>query len=560
MRWAVLALLLMGLTGCHVYTRDVDGLLVERAAQRVDGGFEPAPRMLPNTGGARIDKPAIGAPVTPAAFQGDKTPSKDQGQLWQRLTQYTKDIPGGEASEFNIPAKGSEREAAIKKQFPPLTKVPPLPTAQLGPDGRPVTLSDLQRIALENNPLVRQAYLDVEAARGIARQAGAYPNPTIGYEASTVGQGDTNGQRSPGQQGGFFEQTIVTMGKLKLAREAALRDLAISEQRVLQVESDVRSQVRSNYFAVLSAQKNFDIQKSMSQLAEELYYVLLQQLIAGEVAAYEPMQIRVLANQARNALMQASVRYQTAWRQLSAGLGMPTLPLTAVAGQIDVAVPVLEYDKVLEHVLNRHTDVVSATFGVERARLLARLAEVQPYPDVTLHLAFQKDYTTPPFSSVANVNVGVPFPLWNQNRGGIQAAHALLRRALADNQRVRNDLTSRLAEAFERYHNNRRILDMYKKEILPNQVQAYRAAVARHAAVGGVSYNDLVTSQQTLAGLISTYLGALSDQWTAVIDIANLMQTRDLFQTYTVDDVMPIPDVQEIHRRGWLHRRRSQLD
>ncbi|MBI1832675.1 MAG: TolC family protein, partial [Planctomycetes bacterium] len=554
MRWASIALV-TALSGCHVYTLDVDGRLVERASQPVDVRPEP-PAMLPRSVGASFGKPNIGAPISPAEYQTEKPPAgkEKKGDLWQRLTQYTKDIPGGEVAEFNIPAKGAEREAAIKKQFPPLTKVPPLPLAQFGPDGRPLPLTELQQLALRNHPLIRQAYLDVEAMRGIARQAGAYPNPTIGYEASSIGQGDMNSQRSPGQQGGFFEQTIVTMGKLKLAREAALRDVAIGEQRTLQVESDVRSQVRANYFAVLSAQKNFEIHRSLSQLTDELYQVLLAQLIAGEVAAYEPMQTRVLANQARNALLQSRIRYQTAWKQLAASLGMPTLPLTAVSGQIDMPVPYLEHDKVLEHVLSRHTDIVSATFGVEKARLLARLAEVQPYPDLTVHVAFQKDYTTPPFGSVANVNVGVPFPLWHRNQGGIQAANALLRRSLDDNQRLRNELTSKVAEAFERYENNRRVLDMYKKEILPNQVQAYRAAVARHSAGDKekVTFNDLVNSQQTLAGLITNYLGALSDQWTAVVDIANLMQTRDLFQTQAVDDVAPIPDVEEIHRGGWL--------
>ena len=125
--------------------------------------------------------------------------------------------------------------------------------------------------------------------------------------------------------------------------------------------------------------------------------------------------------------------------------------------------------------------------------------------------------------------------------------------------RVRNELTGKLAEAFERYENNRKILKTYKDEILPNQVQAYRAAVLRHAAVGDkdkVSYNDLVTSQQTLAGLITTYLGALSDQWTAVVDISALLQTRDLFQVQALDDVEPIPDVQEIIQRGGLFRHR----
>jgi cobalt-zinc-cadmium efflux system outer membrane protein len=289
-------------------------------------------------------------------------------------------------------------------------------------------------------------------------------------------------------------------------------------------------------------------------LTDQLYNVMFLQMKAGEVAAYEPMQIRVLAMQARGALVLAHNRYVAAWRQLAATLGTPGLALTAVEGRIDMPVPLFDHDQVLHFILEKHTDVLSAQLGVEKARLVARLAEVQPIPDITVHLGIQKDYTTPPFGTVANLNIGMPIPFWNRNQGNIQNARAQLGRAMLENARVRNDLTSKVAEAFQRYDNNRVLLSMYRDSILPNQVQAFRAAVARHAAVGdkSVSYLDLVNSQQTLANLITGYLTALNDQWSSVVDIAHLMQTRDLFQTQPIDEVAPIPDVYELYRERLL--------
>ena len=82
----------------------------------------------------------------------------------------------------------------------------------------------------------------------------------------------------------------------------------------------------------------------------------------------------------------------------------------------------------------------------------------------------------------------------------------------------------------------------------------FGAAIIRHDKAGGTSYFDVVSSQQTLVSLIGNYLAALNDQWTAVIDIANLLQTPDLFQTHAVDHVEPIPDVYEIFRRERRHR------
>ena len=80
---------------------------------------------------------------------------------------------------------------------------------QPGPNGRPYTLADLQRLAAANSPTLRQAASDVEAARGVMIQAGLYPNPTIGYEARP-----DNNNTASGTQGTFIDQVIKTGGKL----------------------------------------------------------------------------------------------------------------------------------------------------------------------------------------------------------------------------------------------------------------------------------------------------------------------------------------------------------
>ena len=151
-----------------------------------------------------------------------------------------------------------------------------------------------------------------------------------------------------------------------------IRQVQIAEQKVKQTESDVQTQVRSSYFAHLSARKNFEISRALAELTDNVFNVLLLQLQAGEVAAYEPMQIRVLAMQSRGLLIQSYNRYVASWKQLSAALGTPNLALTDVAGQIDMPVPHFEHEAVLEYVLRNHTDVMSAT--------LTQVSSARPVP------------------------------------------------------------------------------------------------------------------------------------------------------------------------------------
>ena len=554
MRFLLGMTLAVSLTGCHVYRLNVEQCIVEHAAVPVDilPVDHEGTSIQPIEQDVKVNTPAVNGSViqvtSPSEFIGGAQEKKIT-TIMDRLK--VKDLPGAEAPEIKLPGANAPRkevEAAIAKQFSPLPKALSLPEPSSGPGGAPLTLANLQQMAIENSPQIRQAHHDIDAARGVFAQAGLYPNPTIGYEGDTIGQSNGDGKRSAGQQGGYIDQVLKTAGKLNLAKQAAQYEIEIAEQKLRQSEADLRTQIRAKYFVLLSAKMNFEVTRSLVNLVDEVYGMGLLQLQAGEVAVYEPMQTRVLALQSRGTLVQAHNRYVSAWKQLAATMGMPTMTLTQVAGRIDMPVPRYEHDAVLSWVVENHTDIGMARFGVEKSRALVRMAETQAIPDIFVHFALQKDMTAAPYRRTNSLQIGIPLPIFDRNQGAIHQARALLRRAMLEDARVRNDLTGRVAEVFERYENNRMILDMYKKQMLPNQVQAYRAAVARHAVVGekNVSYTDLVTAQQTLAGLINSYLGALNEQWIAVVDIGGLMQTNDLFRTGQVEEITPVPDVNEL--------------
>ena len=54
------------------------------------------------------------------------------------------------------------------------------------------------------------------------------------------------------------------------------------------------------------------------------------------MATYEPMQVRVLALQARTLTIQGHNRYLAAWKQLAAAVGLPGLPPSELAGDSPV--------------------------------------------------------------------------------------------------------------------------------------------------------------------------------------------------------------------------------
>jgi cobalt-zinc-cadmium efflux system outer membrane protein len=501
--------------------------------KQVPSGIDVLPPSKTDPGREEAVKPADGPPAQPVAAE-----QREGRQPRRPPLVIPPGIPGADAPPIQLPRSRPERERALKQLYPDL---PPLPAdLQIapGPEARPLTLSDLQSLAAANNPSIKNAIAGIGAARGALIQAGAYPNPTIAWEQDTIGTNE-------GYQGGYVDQVFKGANKLKLARAAAEMDLRNAELALRRAKSDLATQVRSSYFAVLVAAENIKVSKALAVFTDRVYAVQLDLVAGGVAAPYEPMQLRPLVLQARLNLQQARNQYLTSWKQLAAALGLPGMPPTELAGRVTLPVPVFEYQDVLGRVLQRHTDVLTAQNSLQRARYNLELAQVQPVPDVEARMLVQKDYTTPPHLMAYSFIVSLPVPIWDQNKGNILQARNQLIQAAQQPHMAQLQLTSTLADAFNRYVTAREQVQTALQQVR-DQVRAYRGVYERRGqAPDDVSFGDVVAAQQTLAGYISAYITALGAQWTAVVDVANLLQTDDLFQVSRTEDVTPIPDLDQ---------------
>jgi outer membrane protein, heavy metal efflux system len=473
-----------------------------------------------------------------AAFQ---PPGKDPQQKGPKITlTIPPELPGATDPGIQLPKDQAQLEKYLKNLYPHL---PPLEDGLAiapGPEGKPMTLADLQRLASQYSPAIRSAAAAVEAARGALRQSMAYPNPTFAFQNDTLATGPA------GYPGFSIDQVIKTSNKLQLQGAAAAMDLFNAELALRRARSDVAYQVRSNYFAVLVSLENVHLSRAFARFTDEIYASQVNLVKGKEAAAYEPMQLRPLALQARFNLIQAINQYRASWRQLVASLGLPEMPPSDVAGRVDMPAPNYDYQTVLDYMLNRHTDVLTAQNNIHKAEYLLKLAQVTPIPDVEVSALLQKDYTTPPFYEAASIHVSIPVPVWDQNRGGIQQARGNLAQAHDNLKVTRNALMNTLADAYNRYITYQKQVDIALVQ-LKDQVRVYKHIHDRFR--GGdlqVTFGDVVTAQQTLAGYLTGYISALGLRWTAVVDMANLLQTDDLFSGTPGRDNPDVPHLEQM--------------
>jgi cobalt-zinc-cadmium efflux system outer membrane protein len=494
----------------------------------------------PETSVSRVQpaRQTVGTQETETPEVGNDVPES----AYARRLRLPPEIPGAQSALVHLPPYDPEhpetRARVVEKLFPDLPEMWPLALPRPTP-GRPaMTLGQLQDLALQYNPTLIQARAGVTSFLGDAIQAGTHPNPMFGYESDTVGSSLTRDY-----QGLYFSQLVKTANKLGLARQVANVDVMNAQLMVRKTRLDVLSQVKAAYFAVLVAEENVIVSDALVRFMHEVFRVQRSRAKGPDVAGFEPAQLRGLANLAKTQLVLAQNSYIAAWKTLVTKLGLPLMPPTALRGRADMLVPAITYEAALRRMLSIHPDILIGRNMASKARYALKLEQVKPIPDVFVYGTFQKDFTNPGAHTTSyNTQLGVPVPIWDRNRGNILSAQGDLGQAQQQLRRAQMDLTAQLANTFAQYETNRYQLQMYAQHVLPDFARAFRSVYERHnSEPGQVGFEDVVLVQQNLAAMVPLYIGALNGQWSAVADLANLMQIEDFEDMGTIGGQPPQP-------------------
>jgi cobalt-zinc-cadmium efflux system outer membrane protein len=398
---------------------------------------------------------------------------------------------------------------------------PDLDSAESRTEAPPgLTLSDLEAIAIESNPTLTQAAMDVRAAEGRCVQAGLYPNPSLMYVGDEIGNEGTQGL-----QGAGFSQQIITANKRRLNQATIQYEVERARCRLEAQQLRVVNDVRIAFYAVLLAQRTVEVNEQLVRIGDEGLETTEKLRTAQAVSLADVLQARIEAQRARLSLNQAGNRYQAAWRQLTAVLGRPDMEPELLAGDIDADLPDLSWEDVLQRVLATSPELAQAWAGVERARSNIDLQCARRRPNISI--AATAKYDTGTYDTVADLGVVVPLPLFNRNQGNILSAQSELVAAENAVQRIELDLQNRLAQAFERYANARRQVETYAANILPDAKRTLELVSAGYRA-GEFGYLEVLTAQRTNFGVSLDYLNSLGQLRASAVELEGMLLSGSL--------------------------------
>src|SRR6267143_1517208 len=391
-----------------------------------------------------------------------------------------------------------------------------------------ITLEELQRMALQNNPTFRQSAANIQAAEGRKKQSGLYPNPTVGYQGEQIRGGSFHG----GEQGFFVQQDIVLGGKLGLNRKIFDQELKQAETEAEEQKLRVITNVRMFYIQALAVQQTLELRQELSKLADDAVQTSHQLANVGQADAPDALESEVEAQQAQLAVTMAEQNQQRVWKALAAVVGNPRLPLMKLEGKLEDT-PLVNADELVERIVNESPAVRIAELGVKRAEAALARAKREPIPDLQLRGGMQQNgelLSGPNGKSVGLqgfAEVGVRIPIFNRNQGNIATAKADAERARREVERVKLLLRERAASVVQNYTFSQTAVDRYKNQMIPRAQKAYAMYTKKYQDMAA-AYPQVLISQRTLMQLEVSYVTALESFATSSLSLQSYLLTDGL--------------------------------
>jgi cobalt-zinc-cadmium efflux system outer membrane protein len=392
------------------------------------------------------------------------------------------------------------------------------------PPAAPITLQELEQLALEHNPTATAAAAGIDAARGRTRQAGAFPNPVIGYSGEELKAGNLDPR---GEHGFFVAQTIPLGGKLRLSRDVFEKTIQRAEAvRDLQ-RLRILSSVHQAFYAVLLTERRIEAQERLAALASEAVGVTGQLFNVGAADKPDYLEIDIESRRLQLQLNRSKNERFALRAQLAALTGVREIADRPLAGSIDAAIPNLEQEQVVRAVLEQSPELRAARAELERTRALTVRAKRDTYPDLFLRggSSYNRERgedTGRPIGWEGRLEAGVSVPLFNRNVGGIAAARADETRAQAEVTRLELALRSRATAGFADYLTALRASEAYRAEILPRAEEAYRLYLSRYREMAA-AYPQVLVAQRTLFELSDEYLESLTEAWRGALQLQGFL-------------------------------------
>ena len=370
---------------------------------------------------------------------------------------------------------------------------------------RTVGLREALRLFRENNLSLSRAQSEAQALRGEARQARAYPNPTLQATHEPLWRG------SERQSETYLNvsQQIEWSGRsaqIRAARERA----AAARARAAADSARLVLQVTEAYVEAATAETRLRRLRQVTDVFRQADSSMTKRRSEGDASGYAARRIRLERARYEQRLAAARLEVRNAREQLALLVLPGGTPSVAAKTLPSKRPPAISVQEALQAALQQRPELRRWQSAVEAQKAARRAARREAWPDPSVTAGYKRQ--SDGFKG-AFLGVGIPLPLFDRNRGAAEAEAERLDAARTQQSLARREIRNEVRQAHAAYTSARRQSQLLSDELLRGSGDLLRIAQTSYDE-GEMSLVELLDAADAYRDARLRSVDLRADLWT----------------------------------------------
>lgn len=331
-----------------------------------------------------------------------------------------------------------------------------------------VTLENCESQFLKKNLFLLASQYNIDASKALTIQARIWDNPTISAELNAY-----NPERDKyfdvgkeGQKVFAIEQLIYLGGKKKNEVKLAQANEKLAELQFNDLLRTLKFQLRKSFYTVYYNSKNLENTDKQLAHIENLINSYSVQAQKGNIPLKDVVRLQSLYLNFKNERLE--VINDNIDEQANLKLLMnetENVVPTVAADDSNKYLKVIDFDLkgFEEQAIANRPDYLAKQKEIDANELNVKWQKSLSVPDITVGANY--DQRSGAFNREANVNVAIPLPLWNKNKGNIKYAQTILEQSKIEKQNFALQLQTEITSAWTKWDESRQNYSVIKPTV-----------------------------------------------------------------------------------------------
>lgn len=353
-----------------------------------------------------------------------------------------------------------------------------------------LTLEKAVSLALANNPGLQARGAEAKAAKERIVQAYTPENPSVGVKFERT-PFNTPNVRNAMSTNYMVSQNIPFPGKLISAGKAAKNEWKALTNIQKQTALDVAAEVKKTFYNIIFIEKEVELEKQNKNLFSRYKAIAETKYATGKTTFDDPIKASISESDYEIKLAELTAERSA----LIANLGY--LTGSGLSDDIKFKSPLpSSFEYTLEDIkalaFKNQPSLKAASDLKTAAKNKSTAAKQQYIPDIKTALEYNqlKDQEN---AWTAAFEISVPLWFFGRQQPAIRESSALKAAAAKNYEDAYNNLSSAITEAYEKIRSSARLIDIYKKTILPKARASLKSAETSYSG-GKMDFLNLLES------------------------------------------------------------------